>query len=410
MCCGQMGHRLFDVSEIEERSKWLKGFSVFTAAAAFVLVCVGGLVTSHGAGLAVPDWPNTYGYNLFFFPISKWVGGVFFEHVHRLDASLVGLLTTILAFWLFGHDARGLLHWVSGIFMAAGAVLCVIFPAHSAENLLLSLVGLIGFVAGFFWPDCDPSPKWLRVLGVVAFVAVVFQGILGGARVVMLKDQIGIFHATLAQLFLLLLCSMTLFQTEFWQRIPFQLLFTLTTSLILTQLILGATMRHQHAGLAIPDFPAAYGKVWPDTDAAAIARYNENRQEVFAYQPITAAQVELQMFHRILAGLIFAAVAACAWRTRRILGSKHWLSRLAMVWLGLVFVQIFLGASTIWTGKSADVATMHVACGALCLVTGGLASVLCFRWLASPATQTEGSAKNKVTSLLTSSSMAAKAE
>jgi heme a synthase len=180
--------------------------------------------------------------------------------------------------------------------------------------------------------------------------------------------------------------------------------------LILGQLILGATMRHQHAGLAIPDFPAAYGKLWPDTDAAAIARYNENRQEVFAYQPITAAQVELQMVHRILAVLIFMAVAVCAWRTRRILGAKHWLSRFSQVWLGLVFVQILLGASTIWTGKSADVATMHVACGALCLVTGGLASVLCFRWFAPSTTQIDRATKNEVTSFLASSSMTAKAE
>src|SRR5580765_5532656 len=70
---------------------WLHRFAVMTALATFCLLGVGGLVTSHGVGMAVPDWPNTYGYNMFLFPISKWVGGVLYEHSHRLMAALVGL-------------------------------------------------------------------------------------------------------------------------------------------------------------------------------------------------------------------------------------------------------------------------------------------------------------------------------
>ena len=65
----------------------LHRFAVLTAVATLGLVGIGGLVTSHGAGMAVPDWPNTYGYNMFFFPISQWVGGIFYEHTHRLAAS-----------------------------------------------------------------------------------------------------------------------------------------------------------------------------------------------------------------------------------------------------------------------------------------------------------------------------------
>jgi cytochrome c oxidase assembly protein subunit 15 len=247
-------------------------------------------------------------------------------------------------------------------------------------------------------------------------VAVVGQGVLGGLRVTELKDELGIFHATLAQLFFLLVCSIALFQTDFWRRLPvqaeedrhhFRLFFTATTALILAQLILGATMRHQHAGLAIPDFPAAYGKLWPDTGPRAIARYNQNRLEVLAYNPITAAQVELQMVHRILALLIFAAVALGAWRAGRFLGWRHPLARFSALWFGLVLAQVFLGAFTIWTGKSADVATAHVACGALCLITGGLASLISFRLLAVPVTQALRVEKNEVTSLLASSSMTA---
>src|SRR6516164_10283228 len=87
----------------------LHRFALLTAVAAFLLLGVVGLVTSHGVGMAVPDWPNTYGYNMFLFPVSKWVGGVFYEHSHRLSASAVGLLTTVLALWLYGRNARPLM-------------------------------------------------------------------------------------------------------------------------------------------------------------------------------------------------------------------------------------------------------------------------------------------------------------
>jgi cytochrome c oxidase assembly protein subunit 15 len=154
------------------------------------------------------------------------------------------------------------------------------------------------------------------------------------------------------------------------------------TILILAQLILGATMRHQHAGLAIPDFPAAYHKIWPDTDAASIVKYNQLRINGEGYQPITAFQVVLQMVHRLMALAVLLAVGISAWLSRRHLGSSNILSRLSLGWLLLIGVQVFLGAATIWTGKKADIATAHVACGALILMTGGLSSILCYRLLA----------------------------
>ena len=98
---------------------WLSRYAAFTAAATLLLICVGGLVTSHGAGMAVPDWPNTYGYNLFFFPISQWMGGIFYEHTHRLVASGVGLLTTVLALWVWGRKAKPLLRWASLVLFCA---------------------------------------------------------------------------------------------------------------------------------------------------------------------------------------------------------------------------------------------------------------------------------------------------
>src|SRR5947207_2633211 len=90
----------------------LHRFAVATAVATLLLICVGGVVTSKGVGMSVPDWPTTYGYNMFFFPISKWVGGIFYEHSHRLIASAVGLLTVILALWLCFKEERRWLRWL----------------------------------------------------------------------------------------------------------------------------------------------------------------------------------------------------------------------------------------------------------------------------------------------------------
>src|ERR1700730_7884380 len=150
-----------------ETVRWLNRFAWFTAIATLLLIWSGGLVTSKGVGRAVPDWPNTFGYNMFLFPISKWVGGVFFEHTHRLLASTIGFLTIILTVWLWRRENR----------------------------------------------------RWVRNLGVVALCAVILQGVLGGLRVTMLKDEIGIFHACLAQAFLALLVVIALVTSEFWQRL-----------------------------------------------------------------------------------------------------------------------------------------------------------------------------------------------
>jgi cytochrome c oxidase assembly protein subunit 15 len=151
------------------------------------------------------------------------------------------------------------------------------------------------------------------------------------------------------------------------------------TLLILGQLILGATMRHQHAGLAIPDFPLAYGKIWPAMDSASVEHYNQARLEATAVNPITAAQIALQMAHRLVAVLILAGVAFSAWLTRKSFGSKSTLSKMTLGWLGLIVAQAALGAATIWSGKAADVATAHVLLGALSLASGTVVSLVAWR-------------------------------
>jgi cytochrome c oxidase assembly protein subunit 15 len=279
------------------------------------------------------------------------------------------------------------MRWAGAFLLGLGGVTLLGAPGHSADGLLLAVIGLVAFGASWFWPRCDASPKWLRRLGLVAIAAVVLQGVLGGLRVVLLKDQLGIFHATLAQLFFALSCALALFTSRWWQnRVKAQertqsdgslaWLLTGVTALILCQLILGATMRHQHAGLAIADFPLAYGKVWPATDSSAIAQYNQHRIEVTAFNPITAFQIILQMAHRLMAVLIVGALSACVWLAHKRSAGDSNLKAFCWGWLGLILVQALLGAATIWSNKAADVATAHVLVGALSLAFGAMLSIM----------------------------------
>jgi cytochrome c oxidase assembly protein subunit 15 len=326
----------------------LHWFAVLTVVATFLLLAMGGLVTSHEAGMSVPDWPTSFGYNMYALPIKFWKGGVFYEHTHRLAASLIGCMTIALAVWLWLKEPR----------------------------------------------------KWMKWLGVSAVLVVSSQGAVGGLRVVLSEDQLGIVHGVIAQLFFLMMCAIALFTSGFWLKISqaeklnvprsLRMLVVGTTVLIFLQLVLGATMRHQHAGLSINTFPSAYGKVWPDTSPDAIARYNAERMEIIAVNPITAFQVILQMVHRIMALAIFICVSLCALQAWRHLGTRESLTKFALFWLALILAQIGLGAATIWTDKAADVATAHVMVGALSLVTGALWCIIAFaRSARQPTMQTE---------------------
>jgi hypothetical protein len=112
-------------------SSWPHRLAVALALVTFPLIWVGGLVTTYDAGMAVPDWPTTYGYNMFLFPISQWVGGIFYEHSHRLVASTVGLLVVFLTRWLGGKKSRGPLA-VIGPVLAGGRMDVSAFPAIDA--------------------------------------------------------------------------------------------------------------------------------------------------------------------------------------------------------------------------------------------------------------------------------------
>ena len=309
-------------------------WAVLTLVSAFILLCSGGIVTSKGVGMSVPDWPTTYGYNMFLFPISGWVGGIFYEHGHRLIASWVGLMTMILAASLLASEPR----------------------------------------------------RWVKNLGIAAFIAVCIQGLLGGLRVTLFKDEIGIFHAMLAQSFFCLLGILAIVTSPRFLRgrwdvfLPDSALKKLTlgtTILIFLQLSIGATMRHEHAGLAIPDFPLAYGKILPDTSPMAIASINEARVADDKV-PTNALHIWIQMAHRAVAIVIFFAIIALAWRafTNPIArAARFW----AAAWLLMISAQVAMGAWTIWSNKAADVATAHMALGALSLFVGVIFSFRLWR-------------------------------
>lgn len=317
-------------------SPGLSRFAAFTALATLGLIVMGGLVTSHGAGMAVPDWPTTYGYNMFLFPISEWKGGIFYEHTHRLWASGVGFLTILLA-------------------------------------------------VGLQWRAAD---RRLARLGWIALVLVILQGVLGGLRVSLMKDQIGIVHAALAQGFLVLITWIAVASSRWWHRwttrptpipvpAPLARWIGLTTLVIFTQLAVGATMRHQHAGLAVPDFPLAYGQFWPPTDDAFLQQVNARRTDARDFAAITRFQINVHMAHRCLAFAIVGLVLTATLGLRRLAGASALPGRLGTAWAAVVLLQVLLGALTVWSNKAADVATAHVFLGAIALGLGAVITAVC---------------------------------
>ena len=340
------------MSARSQNNPWLHRFAMFTALATLVLIGIGGLVTSKGVGMAVPDWPTTYGYNMFLVPFDQWLGkfGIFEEHSHRLVASFVGFLTIGLAIWLWAKEVR----------------------------------------------------KWVRVLGIGALVLVVMQGVLGGLRVTEINQNLGLIHGAVAQLFLILVCAIALVTSAWWQRVnvsdragfaALKGILVAVICLVFVQLLLGATMRHQHAGLAIWDFPLAHGQVWPATDEASVATYNESRYELqkslHAANQLLDAQgnpktflasgheilswhVWLQMLHRLGAVATLALVVAFAVKARWRLGQAHAFTKVGYVLLAMVVAQAGMGIWTILSNKAADVATGHVVLGAACLALSSL--------------------------------------
>jgi cytochrome c oxidase assembly protein subunit 15 len=284
-------------------------FAALVAASTAVLILAGGFVTSTGSGLSVPDWPNTYGWFMWSFPIDNMVGGIWYEHSHRLIASVVGFLIVVLAVWLWRAEPR----------------------------------------------------RWVRNLGYISLAAVITQGILGGITVLwFLPPPISVAHASLAEIVFCLTATIALVTAPGWKRAyvreglstpddcVLQRIAIVTTAVVYVQIVVGATMRHTGAGLAIPDFPLAFGHLLPPHWDARIAVHFAHRAGAL-----------------VVAALIVATAVHVLYHHRR----RPELARPATLLLGLLVLQITLGAFNVWSGLHFIINSLHVVTGASVLVT-----------------------------------------
>jgi heme a synthase len=293
---------------------WHHRYVKLVTACTVLLITAGGMVTSTESGLSVPDWPTSYGWNMFTFPLSKWVGGIRYEHSHRLIASTVGFLTIILAAWTWRVEPR----------------------------------------------------RWVRRLAFVALGAVILQGLLGGLTVLFfLPAPISIGHAGLAQIFFCITVTLSVVTSPSWKYAVspvddamLRRVALATTLLVYTQILVGATMRHTHAGLAIPDFPWAFGRVIP---------------------PVWNAGVAIHFAHRMGAIVVTLSILATAGHVLYHHSRHRELARPALVLLFLVAMQITLGAFVIWSRKDPVINTAHVVNGALVLATSLVLTLRSFR-------------------------------
>jgi cytochrome c oxidase assembly protein subunit 15 len=279
---------------------WLHRFAALTSFATWMLIWAGGLVTSTDSGLAVPDWPLSYGMLM-----PPMVGGIFYEHGHRMIAAFVGMLTVVLAIWLWRSEKR----------------------------------------------------PWLRRLGLLALVMVISQGILGGITVLyLLPTPVSVSHATLAQTFFCVTVLIAFATSREWKEADsrsadtsgLRRLAVVATAAVYIQLILGAVVRHTGSALAIPDFPLAFGGLIP---------------------PFEEAGVAFHFIHRLGAVAVTISLAwliVRIWKRHR---ADHRFFRLALVLGTLVISQVLLGGTIVWTSRAVVPATAHVATGALLLAS-----------------------------------------
>jgi len=310
--------------------------TVGLAILSIALIYIGGLVTSYGAGMSVPDWPATNGYCMFAFPISKWVGGILYEHSHRLYASGVGFYTLVLCGIVFYTDRR----------------------------------------------------KWVRWFALALLLAVAIQGTLGGLRVVWSKLDLAIVHGCAGQVFLCMVGTFAVLTSRFWADAPnmrnatsrlLLVLSAVASTVVLVQLIIGAIMRHKQAGLAIPDFPLAFGLLLPPTHIDdhiqhLALRYGTN----LGPDGVTLFMVWIHFAHRLWAVVVSAVLVVLA---AVLLQRKRDVPLAGSAWvlLALLATQLTLGILTVLLRRPADITSLHVAVGSVTLLQTWIITLKCWR-------------------------------
>lgn len=325
-------------------SLWLRRFAKIIVFSTLLLIFAGGLVTSTGSGLSVPDWPNTYGQFMFAFPLSDMVGGILYEHSHRMIATMVGFLMLVLAFWLWREESR----------------------------------------------------PWLKQLGWIALAAVITQGILGGITVLTyLPLGVSMAHGILAQTFFCITIAIAYFLSREWTERYEQIehdqnrsLFKWSlaaTGLIYLQLIIGALMRHSESGLAILDFPLMDGRLIPAFEEA-VESVNYKRF-VLGMDDVTISQVIIHFLHRMCAIAVSIGIVGLFVKVVQFYRDKSKLLLPVILLLVLLAIQITLAAYVIWSLRNPMITTFHVWVGALMLGIAIFFSLRCYGLLRLPRTE-----------------------
>jgi len=307
---------------------WLRRFSKLTVFSTLFLIFAGALVKSHEVGLSVPDWPTTYGKQMFAFPLSDMVGGIFYEHGHRIIATIVGFFTMIQAIWLgFSHH-----------------------------------------------------PNWLKKLGFFALAMVIIQGLFGGITVLFfLPPLVSIIHGILAQTFFIMTIIIAYSMSqERENRVDNGMVQAirkgalLMGGLVYIQLILGALMRHTGSGLAIPDFPTMGGMWIPTFSSEMMTNINYILFDL-DLDSVSKGQVIIHFIHRLGAVIVTGTIGYFYAKYGQTIKANQKSKAVFISIIVIVIIQFSLGVLTVLSARSPYIASFHVVTGAALL---GLCTLL----------------------------------
>ena len=301
---------------------WLRRLSKLTVFSTLFLIFAGALVKSHEVGLSVPDWPTTYGKQMFAYPISEMVGGIFYEHGHRMVATIVGFFTMVQAIWL-----------------------------------------------GF-----SQEPQWLKKIGFFALGMVILQGLFGGITVLFfLPPPVSIIHGILAQTFFMITIVLAYGlsierskRTEISGSSGVKRGAVIMCGLVYVQLILGALMRHTASGMAIPDFPTMGGLWIPTFSETMIHNINSTLFDL-DIDPVSRGQVIIHFIHRLGAIIVTGLIGFFGYKYGSFAKENKLVFAALVSIIGIVILQFSLGAITVLSERSPYIASFHVVTGAALL-------------------------------------------